>query len=248
LPESKVDYNSLLEGWYLERKQQLDKSLVATVRNGDMVNGKGRVQTFLRDWGLRMLQLVPTWKHWIERGPRNDSRTRYIHSPGMPFIPELGGGEYFPQVYCIGLQRDSVVQFTDDAIFAGKKEPFQIVVLLDSPSELNAAIRDLDGINQYKGLSQDEATFFVPRAQCTEVIDQGPRDQYQRPLFRTASGDEFSQSPLCTSRPAPYGYDESLLFTAGKRYVVLRFDRFVYALCDTKADLEKAAAQISEML
>lgn len=212
-----------------------------------MVNGKGRVQSFVRDWGLWTLQLVPSWKHRLERGPRGEGTTRYVHSSGMPFMPELGGGEYFPQTYCIGLQRDSVVQFTDDVIFAGQKEPFKIVVLLDDPLQFDSARRDLDGIDQFEGLSRHEATFFVPRAKCTGVINQGPGDQCQCLFFRTASGDEFSQSPLCTSRPAPYGYDESLLFKAGKRYVVLRFDRFVYALCDTKAELERAAAQISEL-
>ncbi|KAJ5797374.1 monooxygenase [Penicillium pulvis] len=247
LPESKVDYNRLLEGWYLERKQQLDKSLATTVRNGDMVNGNGRVQSFLRDWGLRLLQFVPSWKHKIERGPRGEGATRYVHSPGMPFMPELDGGAYFPQTYCIGLQRDSVVQFTDDVIFASRGEPFKIVVLLDNPSEFDAATRDLDGLNRSRGLSQGETTFFVPRAKCTGILDQVPGDECQRRLFRTASADEFSQSPLCTSRPAPYGYDESLMFKTGKRYVILRFDRFVYALCDTKAELEKAATQISEM-
>ncbi|KAJ6114339.1 monooxygenase [Penicillium sp. IBT 16267x] len=246
-PESKLDHNRLLESWYLERKQQLDRSLATTVRNGDMVNGKGLLQIFLRDWGLWMFQLVPSWKQWLERGPRNERPTRYTHSPGMPFMPELGGGEYFPQTFCIGLKRDSVVQLTDDVIFAGKKEPFKIVVLLDDPLEFNAAISELEGINQFRGLSQDEATFFVPRTQCTGFIDQGLEDQFHRPLFRTASGDEFSRSALCTSRPPPYGYDESLLFNSGKRYVILRFDRYVYAFCDSKAELEKAATQISEM-
>lgn len=208
---------------------------------------RGRVQSFVRDFGLCILQLVPPWKHWLERGPRGDGATRYVHSPGLPFMPELGGGKYFPQTYCIGFQRDSVVQFTDDVIFAGHKEPFKIVVLLDDPLQFDSALRDLNGIDQFNGLSQDGATFFVPRAKCIGVIDQGPGDQCQRPLFRSASGDEFSQSLLCTCRPPPYGYDESLLFKPGKRYVVLRFDRFVYALCDTKAELERAAAQISEM-
>ncbi|KAJ5651733.1 monooxygenase [Penicillium longicatenatum] len=247
LPGSKVDHSRLLEGWYLERKQQLDKSLATTVRNGDMVNGKGLFQIFIRDWGLWLFQLVPSWKHWLERGPRKDGPTRYTYSSGMPFMPELGGGDYFPQTYCIRLQRDSAVQFTDDAIFAGKKGIFQIVVLLDDPLELNAAIRDLEVIKQCKGLLQDEATFFVPRAQCTGVVARGLEDQCQHLLFRTASGDEFGRSPLCISRPIPRGYDESLLFHSGKRYVMLRFDRFVYAYCDTKTELEKAAAQISEM-
>ncbi|KAJ5769581.1 monooxygenase [Penicillium odoratum] len=244
-PGSK-DHARLFEGWYLERKQQLDESLAKTVKNGDMVNGKNPIQIFLRDWGLWALQLLPFWKHWIERGPRSDGPTRYRHYPGMPmhFMPDLGGGEYFPQTFCIGFQQDAVVQFTDDVIFGGKTKMFQIVVLLSDPHELDAAICELDGIDRFSNLlSQDEATFFVSRSQCARM------DQSEHRLFRTATGDEFGQSSLCACRPHPHGYDETLIWksVSSKRYVILRYDRFVFALCNTRAELEKAATQMTQI-
>ncbi|KAJ5730398.1 monooxygenase [Penicillium malachiteum] len=245
--ESTFDYNGLLEGWYLERKQQLDKSLRVTVRNGDMVNGKGSIPIFVRDWGLWLIQKVPSWKHWLERGPRGEPPTQYTHSPGMPFMPELGGGLYFPQIYCIGLQPGSSVQFTDDLIFGGKKKMFQIVVLLDNVQELDSAIEDMEGIGQNSDfLSQEEATFFVPR---NRYIAKVTGEDYGRPLFRSATSDEFSKSPLCASRAEPYGYDEMLMWQSarGNRYAILRLDRFVFAFCSTRAELEKAAARITEL-
>jgi hypothetical protein len=36
----RLDHSAILTGWYQERKQQLDKSLAATVSDGDMVNTK----------------------------------------------------------------------------------------------------------------------------------------------------------------------------------------------------------------
>ncbi|KAJ5621397.1 monooxygenase [Penicillium herquei] len=244
--DSTFDYNRLFEGWYLERKQQLDKSLRVTVRNGDMVNGKGSIPIFVRDWGLWLIQQIPSWKHWLERGPRGEPPTQYKHSPGLPFMPELGGGLYFPQIYCVGLQPKSSAQFTDDVIFGGKKKMFQIVVLLKNAQELDSAIEDIKGIDQDEFLSQEEATFFVPR---NRYIAKGTGKDYGRPLFRSATADEFAKSPLCASRAEPYGYDEMLIWQSakGNRYAILRLDRFVFAFCNTRAELEKAAARITEI-
>ncbi|KAJ5174260.1 monooxygenase [Penicillium canariense] len=49
---------------------------------------------------------------------------------------------------------------------------------------------------------------------------------------------------LCDSRPHPRGYDETLLWKSvgAKRYVILRFDRFVFVACEDKTELEKAVA------
>ncbi|KAJ5707410.1 monooxygenase [Penicillium malachiteum] len=245
--DSNFDYNRLFEGWYLERKQQLDKSLRVTVRNGDMVNGKGSIPIFVRDWGLWLIQQVPSWKHWLERGPRGEPPTQYKHSPGLPFMADLGGGLYFPQIYCVGLEPGSSVQFTDDVIFGGKKKMFQIVVLLDNVQEFDSAIEDIKVISPGNGfLSQEEATFFVPR---NRYIAKGTGENYGRPLFRSATADEFAKSPLCTSRAEPYGYDEMLMWQSakGNRYAILRLDRFVFAFCNTRAELERAAARITEI-
>ncbi|CAI7585491.1 unnamed protein product [Penicillium manginii] len=249
-PGSNLDYERLLTGWYLERKQQLDTSLAATVRNGEMVNGKNWSHNFLRDWGLWFIQLVPSWKHWLERGPRGIGPTQYTHTPEMPFLPEFGGGVCFPQTYCISPRGGAEVQFTDDVIFFGKKGIFQIVVLLDSLDEMDSAMRDLEGIKTDEYLiRRDEATFFVPRVAC-ESAPAGRLDALvARPLFRTASSDEFFHSTLCNSRPEPRGYYESLIWDnmGGKRYVILRFDRFVFASCSSRTELEQVLGQLSNL-
>lgn len=241
----------MLTGWYLERKQQLDASLANTVRNGDMVNGKNWTQIFLRSWGLWFMQFVPSWKHWLERGPRGTRPTRYIHAPEMPFLPELGGGVSFPQTYCISLGDGAEVQFTDDVIFHGKRGIFQIVVLLNTLDEMDAAVQEIEDIKAHEYLlSAAEATFFVPRVAC-ESAPAGRLDAAKaRPLFRTASSTEFSHSTLCNSRPEPRGYNESLIWDTmgGARYVVLRLDRFVFATCNSKAELEQAFGQLSNLI
>lgn len=214
-----------------------------------MVNGASWSNIFLRSWGLWLLQLVPSWRHSLERGPRADGPTQYMHTPEMPFLPESGGGISFPQTYCISLRQDTGVQFTDDVIFSGKKAIFQIVVLLNAPNEMESAIQDMEGITTDGHLlSPDEATFFVPRDSC-ESAPAGRRDAVNQSLFRTATSHEFARSPLCKSRPEPRGYRETLMWdgVGRKRYVVVRFDRFVFATCDSKTELERVSVQLSNL-
>ncbi|KAF3387026.1 hypothetical protein F1880_001616 [Penicillium rolfsii] len=243
-----INYEQLFKGWYLERKQQLDKSLAATVHNGDLVNGKSFTHSFIRNWGLWFLQLLPSWKHWLEQGPRRDGPTRYIHSPGLPFMPEYNGGLCFPQTYCISLQPNAEVHFTDDVIFAEKRTPFQIVALLNHPDEREIAVQELGNIKASALLSPGEATFFVPRSSCTSDFDDRA-DTRDYPLFRSATGDEFARSALCESRPPARGYNEVLMWKSvpGKRYVVLRLDRFVFAACKDAAELAKAVSHLNEL-
>ncbi|KAJ5579400.1 hypothetical protein N7450_008267 [Penicillium hetheringtonii] len=246
-PGPSIDYEPLLRGWYLERKQQLDSSLASTVKNGEMVNAKSRVQVFLRDWVFWVLQLVPTWKHWLERGPRGSGPTHYTHTSEMPFLPEFHGGVQFPQTYCISLTCDARVQFTDDVIFSGKRGIFQIVALLKGPDEVASAMQELADLKTDDHLvCPGEATFFVPRASC-ESPPAGGKTLESRPVFRTATSDEFARSSLCDSRPDPRGYNESLMWDCmrDKRYIALRFDRFVYAMCDSKAELEEVLEQLN---
>ncbi|KAJ5365229.1 monooxygenase [Penicillium concentricum] len=242
-----LDYESLFTGWYLERKQQLDKSLGSTIRNGDMVNGKSLLHILIRNWGMWFLQLIPSWKHWLEQGPRGDGPTRYTHSAGMPFMPEFDGGLCFPQTYCIALDPDANVQFTDDVIFRSGNV-FQLVVLLNGLHELDAALEDLDEIFQMGLLSADDATFFVPRISNTNYAAHKQADRWHR-VFRTATGEEFAQSSLCADRPVPRGYDEDLMWKSvgAKRYVIVRMDRFVFAACNTKADLAKVTSSLARI-
>ena len=144
LPSCRINHEPVLTAWYQERKQQLDKSLASTVRNGSMVNTRSVIQGFLRNWALWCIQLVPSWKHHLEQGPRADGPIQYTHLPGMPFLPEMNGGLCFPQTCCTRMSGAGSVQFTDDVIFAeGKKGIFQIVVLLNRLQGLKSATMEL---------------------------------------------------------------------------------------------------------
>ena len=141
------------------------------------------------------------------------------------------------------------MQFTDDIIFGGKTAIFQIVVLLKSLEESNAAWQDLKRLGKGSNLlSPRESSFFIPRTS----YKPGNSDDFiksPRPVYRTATGDEFAQSTLCESRPTPRGYDEMLIWksVAWKRYVIVRPDRFVFAVCNTTDELERAAARLKEL-
>lgn len=251
-----LDHEPILTGWYQERKQQLDKSLAVTVHNGSMVNTRSAVYGYLRNWLLWGMKLIPQWKHMLEQGPRAQGPSRYKYIPGFPFLPELNGGLCFAQTYCTAVARDKEfdegrILFTDDVIFSeNKKMLFQVVVLLQSLSELEQAVDSLSRITKvgHNLLSADEATFFVPRRSVKEGLNQNDLDRVRDRLFRSANAEEFGQSQLCLNRPAPRGYREMLLWeSTGKRYAILRPDRFIFAICDTSAELDGAVRRLAEM-
>ncbi|KAK5789894.1 hypothetical protein VI817_009017 [Penicillium citrinum] len=254
---TKLDHESILTAWYQERKQQLDKSLAATVKNGRMVNNPSVIHGYLRNWILWGIKLVPRWQHALERGPRADGPTRYNYQSGFPFLPELQGGLCFPQTYCTAADRhhesgSRPVHFTDDVIFAPEKKClFQVVVLLRDMNDLRSAVEHLSSgslaANRY--LCVDEATYFVPRTSLQASEPDADSDLVHGRLFRSATAKEFMQSPLCSNRPEPRGYNENLLWDSlgGKKYVVLRADRFVLAACDGGDELEYVASRINTM-
>jgi hypothetical protein len=109
-------HERLLEGWYKERKQQLEKSLPATVENGKYAFEGNSLKILFRDTYHWMVQLVPSWKRQLEKGARLHGMCRYEFKTGMHFIPELEGGLLLPQVYCSSLESeasDDRISFTD---------------------------------------------------------------------------------------------------------------------------------------
>ncbi|KAL3460086.1 hypothetical protein BJX64DRAFT_263683 [Aspergillus heterothallicus] len=242
------DHSSILTAWYQERKQQLDKSLAATVRNGDMVNTKNTLHGFFRDWALWGMQCIPSWKHWLELGPRAEGPIQYAHAPGLPFLPDMSGGRCFAQTYCVAMSStESRVCFTDDAIFASSKTcPFQVVVLLPDLNSLAPTLDELQQIEQVapRLLDFSEATIFVPRKSVSAGA-KGPNGR----LYRSATAEEFGRSKLCYGRPFPRGYNEDLMWQSmsGKRYVILRPDRFVFAACKSVSELGVAARRLEGM-
>ncbi|KAH7231993.1 hypothetical protein B0J15DRAFT_517711 [Fusarium solani] len=248
-----VDHQKLLTGWFLERKQQLETSLASTVRNGDMVNSKNPVITLLRDWGLWLVQLIPTVRKKLELGARAYGLAGYKYADGMGFVAELGGGVSFAQSFCVELEGDKEngrVQFTGDVIFAPeKKNMFQVVVLLDGLDQVPNAQAQLDGLGSIcSHLSTEEATYFIQRKTLsantvTKEVQSGAG------VFRTASAIEFSESDLSAGRPEAEGYREDDMWRAVKHktFAIVRLDRFVFAACNGRTELEMAARKMAEI-
>ncbi|VUC22234.1 unnamed protein product [Clonostachys rosea] len=242
-------YHKLFEGWYTERKQQLDRSLASTVENGSYVTEASWLKIFVRDWYLWLLQLVPSWKHQLEQGNRRDGMVRYSYQPnrGMAFLAHFGGGINFPQVYCTQLSHNNTaVRFTDDIIFdKQKKGLFQLVVLLQSTDDVVSVqeiLRSQDA-NSADLLWIDEATFILNATRAYGAQHLGDKIT----LYRLATGEEFaSDTSLCRGRPKPQYYNPYRMSqeVSGKQFVILRPDRFVFAACSTKAELREALAAL----
>lgn len=81
-----INHDKVLTAWYAERKQQLERSLAATIQDGAYVTESDPWKPFVRDWYLWAIQLVPGWKRDLEKGPRNDGMIRYRYQPGMPIF------------------------------------------------------------------------------------------------------------------------------------------------------------------
>jgi hypothetical protein len=165
----------------------------------------------------------------------------------MPFIPEHNGGLCLPQVYCRSVESSGAeVCFTDDVIFGSEKTGlFQCLVYvktLEEVSSARAVLSDIDDTTHGE-IRADEATFIVEDMTCA-LCENGKN------IFCLASGEEFSQSRLCANRPKPERYDPFYLRKAlqGRRFTIVRPDRFIFASCDSKEDLRKIATAVASHL
>ncbi|KAH7141795.1 hypothetical protein EDB81DRAFT_760644 [Dactylonectria macrodidyma] len=244
-----VGYRSLLDGWFAERKQQLDKSLGSTIENGTYLTTSGPFKNFVRDWYLWAVQLVPSWRRWLEQGNRRDGMVKYqwVDSKGMVFLPDMAGGTNFPQVYCMKLDGKEKVQFTDDVIFSeDKKALFQVVVLLDTTQDVEAVRAAISGVDEAScGVIQAaEATFIIHSTDPHLRGGSWGKDT----VFRLATGQEFAADErLCAGRPEPQYYDPERMMkeSANNSFIILRPDRFTFAACETPKELLHAAQCLS---
>ncbi|EXJ87698.1 hypothetical protein A1O1_04623 [Capronia coronata CBS 617.96] len=240
-----ADHDQILKAWYTERKQQLERSLAATIRNGEYVTESNPVKVFVREWYMWAIQMIPSVRKQVQLGARADGMTRYRYSPGLPFLAEMGGGLLLPQVYAYNFKTRRVC-FTDDMIFSPEKTGlFQLVVLPNSPEEIDDLLRaTVDTDKLAKGLfCCEEATVLIQSVTCAIQ----PTAVYARDIARIATGDEFgADAVLCKDRPPPIGYDELRLKkeVGGKQLLILRCDRFVFAACDTRDELREAARRL----
>lgn len=237
-------HKQVLKAWYEERKQQLEKSLASTIENGKFVTEGNPLKILIRNVYLWFVQLVPSWRHELSLGRRKEGLVRYEHSSGMPFIPEHNGGLCLPQVYCKSMESsDPDVRFTDDVIFGpGKNGLFQLLVYVKTLEDVPSArevVSDIDDMSHGEILA-NEVTFLVENMAAAPC-------KMGHEVFRLASADEFAQSRLCANRPRPEFFDPLYLGKAlkGKRFTIVRPDRFIFASCDSREDLRTMAGTVA---
>jgi hypothetical protein len=256
-----TQYEQLLHGWCLERKDQLDKSLAATVENGRYCNESSPWRDYVRDTYMWLVQLYPPWKRQLEQGARRYGMTQYAFESGKLFVPGPAGGKLLPQVYCMPLspseepRTTKQVMFTDDAIFAPHKTGLLQLVLLIGHADIPLPWNELTEVDTWsKGLvSAAELTVIVedPKS-STSGTDLGLRvkEHPNTSVVRVATAEEFTSSTLCSNRPEPQYYDELRIGkeVAYGRYIVVRKDRFIYAACGSLTELKSALQILPSML
>ncbi|KAJ3538382.1 hypothetical protein NM208_g5926 [Fusarium decemcellulare] len=240
--QSLASSRNILASWYMERKQQLEKSLRATIENGEFVNEKNPAKILLRTCFFWIMSFIPGWSHRMRLGQRREGMTKYQHEPGMPFMPQFDGGRCLPQVYCKLLDKGkSELLFTDDIIFDPRKRGlFRVLVYLRTLQELVQArhdIGDLHAISQGE-LDMNDVTFLV--GETSPQVEESKEDLSS--VVRIATGAEFANSALCNGRLPPYFYDPYRLGKEikQKKYIILRPDRFIFAACGTKDEFQNA--------
>lgn len=202
---------------------------------------------------------MPSWKHNLELGARRDGMIKYDWAPGMPFLGEFEGGRCFPQVFSAPIDgpAPAMPSFTDDAIFAKeKKSLFQLVVVLDDLADLPAAKAALSNVDALSGgeLSAEEATFIVHDFSNTSQSVLPPSEC--QCIIRVLTAPEYiSASALhpenAIHRPAPHFYNPNRIrddIGRDKNFAILRPDRFIFAACRDRKELEHAAGLIPEYL
>ncbi|GAB1207665.1 hypothetical protein APSETT445_006390 [Aspergillus pseudonomiae] len=237
-PTTPKFHEQVLAAWYQERKQQLEKSLATTIENGKFVCEANSSKIFIRDWYLWLAQLVPSWKRHLQLGRRKDGMIRYVHSDGMPFMPDLNGGLNLPQVFCKDMTGN--VLFTDDVIFHSKqKSIFRLFVYLRNDEELartRAVLREVEELSQSE-FAADQVPFVIE-----DITKRGAGDD--KNVFQIASAEEFARSPLCKGRPEPTYYEPFLMRTEVRaKYIIVRPDRVVFAACEDEQSLKTAIEQ-----
>lgn len=201
------------------------------------------------------MQLIPPLRQKLELGPRAEGLPRYKWKDGMPFLPNLAGGVLFPQVYCRSVfsNIDNEVHFTDDVVFKNPSDSLlRMLVIVNSMAEAEAACAELQELDlqaiAHGELKLEEVCYLVHNPQLEASTKSTPTFSAQ--VYRVATVDEFKKSSLFVNRPEPVGYDMYRIRTElqGRRYVLVRPDRFVFAACASGRDLKAACDNIHSVL
>lgn len=200
---------------------------------------------------------VPSWKHKLELGPRANGMARYNFSNGMAFLPDFAGGLCLPQVYCRPVFRPTkgetpALRFTDDVLLNSPRQNalLRLLVVVDNMKQAEEAWSELQGLeieSASRGEVSARTAMFLIHDPFLEIHE--PKTQSNIPLenvYRVATGDEFAATDLCKNRPYPKGYDVYRIKkdVGGRKYLLIRPDRFLYAACDNTAQLRSACERI----
>ncbi|KAL4989110.1 hypothetical protein BDW68DRAFT_196176 [Aspergillus falconensis] len=214
-------HEAVLENWYLERKQQLEKSLAITIKNGEFVTESSPLKICLRSCYLFITNLVPSWRRQLRLG----------HRTGI-------GGACLPQVYC--KSRAGTEFFTDDVL----------LVYLEGPNELASARETVFAIEGYSkgGVHIDDATYLVQDTDWS--FDSADDHDSTNSVYQLASAEDFARSPLCDGRPEPQYYDMYYLgkVLGERKYVIVRPDRFMFAVRSNLEELQRTVVEAAEYL
>jgi hypothetical protein len=173
----------------------------------------------------------------------------------MSFLSEFAGGILFPQVYCRSVfsNPDSQVHFTDDVIFRSPYNSLlRLVVSVSNITEAETAYSELKGIDLHtisRGeLNIEEVCYIVhdPLLEAPALSTSISPTQ----IYRVATIEEFKKSSLNINRPKPAGYDMYGIRTwlQGRRYVLVRADRYVFAECTSAEELKRACGKAPSVL
>lgn len=242
----------------------MDSSIANTVANGSLTTARNPIKIFCRDWILWLMQLIPSVRRQLELGPRGTALAKYTWSSGMnAFLPDLGGGLFLPQVYCRAVSgplggNNGEVLFTDDAIYAGSwTSVLRLVILVDRVEEISGIQDELNKVNlpmSTQGILEAQQPCFLvhdPNASLSSALeDQLIKSKTRDRVFRVATGAEFASSKLCADRPDPQGYDMFRIRTSlkGRRFIVVRTDRFIALSTKSVQDLVKGCDRLLQTL
>lgn len=261
------NYDFLFRGWYTERKQQLERSLAATIANGNYCVEPSRFKAFIRNWFLWLKQLVPSWKYDLELGPRKAGMMRYNYTPDTPFLANYGGGISFPQVFAAPIDQPAppLPMFTDDAIFSKQKRGvFQVVALTSSIEQLRDVRRSIVTLEKNYDIEDvlllAETTYILhncARQKNQDCSNLGSISQTES-IVRVIDAEEYKaagETPnalaLTFPRPEPINYDPNRICNdLGKDviFAIVRWDRIVFARCRSISELKVVLRTIDNVL
>lgn len=261
------NHDSLFRGWYTERKQQLERSLAATIANGNYCVEPSRLKAFARNRLLWFEQLVPSWKYNLELGPRKAGMMRYDYTPDTPFLADYGGGISLPQVFAAPIDQPAppLPMFTDDVIFSKQKRGvFQVVALAGSLEQL----QDIQSSIATMGKNYDiddvlllaETTYIMHSyadQKGQDFCNMGPILQAES-IVRVIDAEEYktageTRDALAQGfpRPKPINYDPYRIYNdLGKDvlFAVVRWDRILFARCRSLSELKAVLKAIDNVL